>query len=102
MLIRRTRLLRAITDLLMSDAPEFSDAPAGYHSVAHFHRDANELLGTTARRFVGQPQVFLENTERSFAARPTAYLSAMLRARTAVIGAPVPLLDRVNEELAGG
>ncbi len=101
MLIRRTRVLRAVSAMLTAETHDFGAVPSGYASVPHFHRDAREFLGTTARRFVGQPQTYLAGTERAFTARPTAYLAAMLRARTAVIGAPVPLLDRADEGGAG-
>ena len=78
-LVRRTRFLRTMTTLLMShDAPDHSAVPAGYHDVPHFLRDADAFLGMTPRRFL---------------ALPMPYLRAVLRARTDVIGAPLPLLD---------
>lgn len=78
-LVRRTRFLRAMTMLLMAhDAPDHGAVPAGYHDVPHFLRDAQAFLGLTPRRFL---------------ALPMPYLRAVLRARTDVIGAPLPLLD---------
>lgn len=79
MLVRRTRFLRAMTALLMADdAPDHGAVPAGYYDVPHFLRDADAFLGLTPRRFL---------------ALPMPYLRAVLRARTDVIGAPLPLLD---------
>lgn len=79
LLARRTRFLRVIASMMMVDAaPDHGVTPPGYHDVPHFLRDANEFLGLTPRRFL---------------ALPMPYLRAVLRARTMVIGAPLPLLD---------
>lgn len=80
-LMRRTRFLRALAAMLMADAaPDFAMAPPGYHDVPHFLRDAKMFLGLTPRRFL---------------ALRMPYLRAALRARTMVLGAPLPLLDRL-------
>ena len=79
LLLRRTRFLRALCAMLMADEAPLHDAiPDGYHDVPHFLRDAREFLGLTPRRFLSLPM---------------PYLRAVLRARTMVIGAPLPLLD---------
>ena len=79
-LMRRTRFLRALTEMLLTSAPvDFSAVPPGYHDVPHFLRDANYFLGLTPRRFL---------------AMPMPYLRAVLRARQLVFGAAMPLLDR--------
>ncbi|WP_375393138.1 helix-turn-helix domain-containing protein [uncultured Sphingomonas sp.] len=86
-LMRRTRFLRALTAMLMADeAPDFAIAPPGYHDVPHFLRDAKLFLGLTPRRFlaIGMP-----------------YQRAALRARTMVLGAPLPLLDRTAATWGG-
>ena len=78
-LARRTRFLRVLTRMMMADqAPNHGVTPPGYHSVSHFLRDAKEFLGLTPRRFL---------------ALPMPYLQSVLKARTMVIGAPLPLLD---------
>ena len=80
LLARRTRFLRVLTEMMMADEPaDHGATPTGYYSVPHFLRDAKEFLGLTPRRFL---------------ALPMPYLRAALRARSMVIGAPVPLLDR--------
>jgi AraC-like DNA-binding protein len=76
--LRRTRFMRALTALMLSDAaPDFAHAP-GYHDASHFLRDAGDFLDLTPRRFL---------------ALPIPYLRAMLRARAIVLGAPTALLD---------
>lgn len=80
LVMRRTRFLRALTAAMVAEAPHFSAAPIGYHDVPHYLRDARYFLGMTPRRFLTMP---------------IAYQQALLRARTAVIGAPVALLDPV-------
>lgn len=78
-LIRRTRFMRGLTAMLMDGGPpNFSTPPPGYHDVPHFLRDGNLFLGLTPRRFLSLPM---------------PYLRAVLRARTAVLGSPVPMLD---------
>lgn len=78
-LTRRTRFLRALTALLTAKRPpDHAAVPPGYHDAPHFLRDAREFLGLTPRRFM---------------ALPMPYLRAVLRARTMVIAAPLPLLD---------
>lgn len=78
-LVRRTRFLRILTDMMIADKqPDFGATPPGYNNVPHFLRDAKEFLGMTPRRFL---------------AMPMPYLRAALKARTLVIGAPLPLLD---------
>jgi AraC-like DNA-binding protein len=80
-LTRRTRFLRVISEMLMTVEPvDHGVTPPGYHNVSHFLRDAGEFLGMTPRRFL---------------ALQMPYLRAVLRARTMVIGAPLPLLDSV-------
>jgi len=77
-LARRARFLRALTAMLLADEePDHRIAPPGYHDVPHFLRDAKTFLGITPRRFL---------------ALPMPYLCAVLRARVAVIGAPLPEL----------
>ncbi|QQV77762.1 hypothetical protein H5J25_03005 [Sphingomonas aliaeris] len=79
-LMRRTRFLRVLADMVMADeVPNFAATPPGYHDVPHFLRDASLFLGITPRRFL---------------AMEMPYLKAALRARTLVLGAPLPLLDR--------
>ena len=79
LLARRTRFLRVLATMMMAEvAPDHGITPPGYHDVPHFLRDAKEFLGLTPRRFL---------------ALPMPYLRAVLRARTMVIGAPLPLLD---------
>ena len=81
LMARRRRFLRVLTAMLIADPPpDHAAVPPGYHDVPHFLRDAEEFLGLTPRRFL---------------ALPMPYLRAVLRARTRVIGAPLPLLDRV-------
>lgn len=81
LLMRRTRFLRALTAMLIAPGPpDFSVAPPGYHDVPHFLRDGNLFLGMTPRRFL---------------ALPMPYLRAVLRAREMVLGAPLPMLDRL-------
>lgn len=78
---RRTRFLRTLTTMMLApDLPQFSQ-PSGYYDATHFIRDGNHFLGITPRRFM---------------AMPMPYLRAALRARTIVIGQPLPLLDRVD------
>ena len=80
MLMRRTRFLRILTDMMMkNEMPDSHVPPPGYHDVPHFLRDGKQFLGITPRQFL---------------AMPMPYLRAVLRARTLVLGAPVPLLDR--------
>lgn len=79
LLQRRKRFLGVFTAMLVAPEPvDFGIVPPGYHDVPHFLRDARHFLGMTARQF---------------RAMQMAYLRAALRARTAVIGAPLPLLD---------
>ncbi|MFD1789829.1 helix-turn-helix domain-containing protein [Sphingomonas floccifaciens] len=79
--MRRSRFLRVLCAMLMADTPpDFSVTPPGYHDVPHFLRDAKQFLGLTPRRFM---------------ALGTPYLRAVLRGRTDVIGAPLPMLDRL-------
>jgi AraC-like DNA-binding protein len=78
-LMRRERFLHVLAAMLIDDAaPDHSATPRGYHDVSHFLRDAQQFLGMTPRRFL---------------AMPMPYLRAVLRARRAVIGAPLALLD---------
>jgi AraC-like DNA-binding protein len=85
-LMRRTRFLRVLADMLMADdQPDFAATPPGYHDVPHFLRDARLFLGLTPRRFM---------------AIRMPYLRAALRARTMVLGAPLPLLDRFDYNAA--
>ena len=78
-LARRTRFLHVLTAMMMADQPpDYGTPPPGYHDVPHFLRDAKEFLGLTPRRFMAMPML---------------YLRAALKARTMVIGAPLPLLD---------
>lgn len=82
-LLRRTRFLRALSDMMLADTPiDFRVIPPGYHDVPHFLRDAKTFLGLTPRQFL---------------ALPMPYLRAALRARRAVIGAPLPELDRAQD-----
>lgn len=75
--MRRTRFLRALTAMLI--AAEHGDTvPIGYYDASHFLRDADQFLGVTPLRFL---------------AMPMPYLRAVLRAREAVIGAALPVLD---------
>ncbi|WP_375391278.1 hypothetical protein [uncultured Sphingomonas sp.] len=74
---RRARLLRVLVPALMTDSA-MPVVPPGYHDAPHLGRDAREFLTMTARRFL---------------ALPMPYLRAALRARTAVIGAPLAVLD---------
>jgi methylphosphotriester-DNA--protein-cysteine methyltransferase len=81
LLMRRTRFLRALCAMLMADAlPDPTDIPVGYHDMPHFLRDSDQFLGLTPRRFLSMPM---------------PYLRAALRARSLVIGAPMPLLDQL-------
>lgn len=76
---RRRRFLRVLTTMLTSDAPpNFSKPPPGYYDAAHFLRDGNLFLGMTPRRFLKLPM---------------PYLRAVLRARTIVLGEPLPMFD---------
>jgi len=76
---RRRRFLRVLTAMMTSDAPpNFSTPPPGYFEAAHFLRDGNLFLGMTPRRFLKLPM---------------PYLRAVLRARTIVLGEPLPMFD---------
>ncbi|MHA6721962.1 helix-turn-helix domain-containing protein [Sphingomonas sp. RS2018] len=87
LLRRRTRFLRALTAMLIGDAPgDVARVQAGYYDATHFLRDANDFLGLTPRRFL---------------AMPMPYLRAVLRARMLVMGAPLSLLDRPMPAPAG-
>ena len=79
---RRRRFLRVLTAMMMADEqPDFSAPPPGYHDVPHFLRDSNLFVGLTPRRFL---------------ALPMPYLRAVLRARTQVLGAPLPMFDALT------
>ncbi|WP_174292054.1 helix-turn-helix domain-containing protein [Sphingomonas bacterium] len=79
LLQRRHRFLRVFAAMLIAPEPvDFRIVPPGYHDVPHFLRDARHFLGMTARQFLAMPML---------------YLRAALRARTAVLGTPLPLLD---------
>lgn len=79
LLMMRTRFLRVIAAMLISDDPvDHSLVPPGYHNVPHFLRDANRFLGMTPRRFI---------------AMDMPYLRAALRARRLVMATPTPSLD---------
>lgn len=78
-LARRTRFLRVLTAMMTAEQPpDHGATPPGYANVPHFLRDAKEFLGMTPRRFMAMPML---------------YMRAALKARTMVIGAPLPLLD---------
>ena len=62
---------------------DYSLRSHSYFDVSHFLRDADEFLGTTPRRFM---------------ARQTPYLRYLLRARTAVFGAPTQALVPIGAE----
>jgi AraC-like DNA-binding protein len=79
LLQRRTRFLRALSELILDDAPDFSVVPAGYYDVPHFVRDGKHFLGITPRQYFN-----LQNP----------YLHALLRVRRMVLGAPLSMLDR--------
>lgn len=80
LLIMRSRFLRALIPLLDAGPDgDHSAVPKGYHDRSHFLRDAKRFLGMTPRQFVAQP---------------SPYAAAARRARTLVIGAPIPSLDR--------
>jgi AraC-like DNA-binding protein len=80
LLIMRSRFFRALLPLLEAGADaDHAAVPKGYYDRSHFLRDAKRFLGSTPRLFM---------------ARPSPYAAAARRARTLVIGSPMPALDR--------
>ncbi|HEY0312047.1 MAG TPA: helix-turn-helix domain-containing protein [Allosphingosinicella sp.] len=80
LLIMRSRFFRALLPLLEAGAyADHAAVPTGYYDRSHFLRDAKRFLGATPRLFM---------------ARPSPYAAAARRARTLVIGSPIPALDR--------
>ena len=80
LLMMRARFMRALRIMLTDpDQIDASWVPDGYHNVPHMLRDADRFLGMTPRRFV---------------AMDMTYLRAALRARSLVMGASTPSLDR--------
>ena len=80
LLIMRSRFFRALLPLLEAGADaDHAVVPNGYYDRSHFLRDAKRFLGSTPRLFM---------------ARPSPYAAAARRARTLVIGSPMPALDR--------
>ena len=80
LVIRRTRLLRAVQDLLLSQKPRMNvDNVPGYFDASHFLRDAIDFLGTTPRQFINEETILLR---------------AGLSMREAVTGHPIHALQR--------
>lgn len=78
LLLLRARFIRSFTRLVREgDVLAYSLIDRSYYDASHFLRDARTFLGTTPRRFM---------------ARPTTFLTASLRARNAVLGAPSQVL----------
>ena len=78
MLLRRARFLRSFVQLFVSGNPtDVTAIDPSYHDMPHFLRDANTFLGTTPRRFMQLANPFL---------------TASVRARAAVLGAPTQAL----------
>ncbi len=78
LLLRRARFLRSFVQLFVSGNPtDVTAIDPSYHDMPHFLRDANTFLGTTPRRFMQLANPFL---------------SASVRARAAVLGAPTQAL----------
>ena len=78
LLLRRERFLRSFVQLFVSGNPtDVTAIDPSYHDMPHFLRDANTFLGTTPRRFMQLANPFL---------------SASVRARAAVLGAPTQAL----------
>ncbi|HEX8445825.1 MAG TPA: helix-turn-helix domain-containing protein [Sphingomonas sp.] len=81
LLLLRARFLRSLTRLLAAGEPlDYSKIAPSYFDASHFLRDARAFLGTTPKRFVAQPTIFLQ---------------ASLRAREAVLGAPTQALHAI-------
>jgi len=79
LLIMRSRFLRALLPLIEAGpAADHKAVPKGYHDRSHFLRDGRRFLGMTPRQF---------------AAHPSPYVAATRRARSLVIGSPLPSLD---------
>lgn len=86
LLLLRARFLQSFTRLLQDgDALHYARIAPTYHDVPHFLRDARAFLGTTPRRFMAQPTIFLR---------------ASLRARAAVLGAATQALHDVAQNAA--
>jgi methylphosphotriester-DNA--protein-cysteine methyltransferase len=78
LLLRRARFLRSFVQLFVSGNPtDVTAIDPSYHDMPHFLRDANTFLGTTPRRFMQLANPFL---------------TASVRARAAVLGAPTQAL----------
>jgi hypothetical protein len=80
LLMRRSRFLRTLTDIMLSDEPALAPGvvPPSYHDMPHLLRDSSEFLGLTPRRFL---------------ALPMPYLLSIMRARQMVVGSRLPVLD---------
>ena len=85
MLLLRARFLRTFTSMVREgNVLDYSHIGAGYYDASHFLRDARAFLGTTPRRFMAQG---------------TTFLQASLRARKAVLGAPLQALSGPEPEM---
>ncbi|MFD1951989.1 hypothetical protein ACFSGX_14545 [Sphingomonas arantia] len=78
LLLRRARFLRSFVRLFAGgDIADSRRLDPSYFDMSHYLRDANAFLGTTPRRFL---------------ANASPFLSASIRARMAVLGAPTQAL----------
>lgn len=79
-LMMRARFLRSLVPLLDPDEGSTDEAGlAGYYDRSHFNKDAKRYLGMSPRQFIETP---------------SPYAASARRARRAVIGSPIPALDR--------
>lgn len=81
-LMMRARFLRALVPLLDRERSTDEAVSTGYYDRSHFNRDARRYLGMSPQRYIDLP---------------SPYAAAARRARRAVIGSPIPALDRIEE-----
>lgn len=81
LLLLRTRFLRSFVEMVLAgDVLDYAMIAGSYYDVSHFLRDARTFLGTTPKRFMAQPTIFLQGS---------------LHARAAALGAPAQVLHAI-------